>query len=740
MAAVQTTTTATSSLILSIILIITLTSLNIDAKELGNDCEVKIPPNISEILSRLVKLEKEVFNFEVHLSNKTLDELLNPVPLDYFANARSFTWIPDKSGALTLYRTFSYDFSMHTFNMLDVYVAKQRIDINITCGKQNIQRHDLIYLIFKELKRILFIDKLQMGKSGYMCFFINLSQDMKKNSPHSFETYRRIGINREIIKNYCCKLYKNESNLYRPKSVCSGKIIQNANFFNYLDIFGGVLWLFFPLIISFVSKAKLPSHSRQLNLPLFAHDEFLFTIKNTLPHESEWINGKHNIYTFSHFLSWLFCFHHSTLLASRLRRFLCILFSLSVIFLDLLMHYFFLYETIAILFQDGIPLGHRALILGIPESYENTDGFFGGPFVWLICYVSFNFILFVLPSRLSETIAYNTLHQRSNFTFLIQNITLLEKYGNLDVSTLQDYDLLYAVMEANVSTALNPNFWYLIIYTWSNRIKKIWLYYYRRNIFWQFFTLWLFVSITILFAVFSVCELFLCLVYYGIPIVYLILTLPLSYFRVYIYPLYLNPNYIFKLIAFILTFISFLYFLVWAIYSIYISLTSFQVVFGYIFSIAVALLAKPGTVGDIWFVSMFLLYGIAIIKSIQKRYNFILLESIKLTKILRPNLVQSKYGEEFINTTLFKRIVNQRFPLRNEIGKSIVKLFLIVSFFFACNNIISLEELHLSASTKITLILMTSMIPKLLSMINADRRLTITILDKMIQTINLFEE
>ncbi|XP_036371391.1 uncharacterized protein LOC118768647 [Octopus sinensis] len=199
MAAMQTTTTATSSLILSIILIITLTSLNIDAKELGNDCEVKIPPNIGEILSRLVKLEKEVFNFEVHLSNKTLDELLNPVPLDYFANARHFTWIPDKSGALTLYRTFSYDFSMNSFKMLDVYVAKQRIDINITCGKQNIQRHDLIYLIFEALKRITFMDKLQMAESGFICFYINLSQDIKKNSPGTFEAHKRIGINRELL-------------------------------------------------------------------------------------------------------------------------------------------------------------------------------------------------------------------------------------------------------------------------------------------------------------------------------------------------------------------------------------------------------------------------------------------------------------------------------------------------------------------------------------------------------------
>ncbi|CAI9716683.1 Hypothetical predicted protein [Octopus vulgaris] len=84
-------------------------------------------------------------------------------------------------------------------------------------------------------------------------------------------------------------------------------------------------------------------------------------------------------------------------------------------------------------------------------------------------------------------------------------------------------------------------------------------------------------------------------------------------------------------------------------------------------NIAIAILAKPDTVGDIWFVSMFLLYGIEIIKAIQRRYEFILLEAIKLTKILRPNLVQSKYGEEFINAKLFKTIVNHNFPLRNEI-------------------------------------------------------------------------
>ncbi|XP_029658279.1 uncharacterized protein LOC115232508 [Octopus sinensis] len=724
MAAMQTTTTATSSLILSIILIITLTSLNIEAKELDNDCEMKIPPNVSEILSRLVKLGKKVFNFEVYLSNKTLDDLLNPVPLDYFANARHFTWIPDEPDGLIAYKNFYYDFSSYSLNLLDVYIAHPRIDIDINCTKENIQRRDIINLIFEELKRFVFIQKSIMGKSGYMCFFINLSQDIKKNNPFSFEAYRRMGINRDLLKKYCCELHKNENHVYHPKSICAGNIINVSRFLNFEKIVAAVLCAYFPLFINFVSKAKLPSFSRQ----------------NTLPYKLEWINENHNTYNLTDILSWLFCFHYSTFFASRLRRFLFILFPLSIIFLDLLMHYFFLYKTIEILFQDGIPLGHRALILGIPESYENTDGFFGGPFLWFICYVSFNFILFVLPSRLSETIAYNTLHQRSTFTFLIQNKRVLEKYGNLDVSTLQDYDLLYAIMKANISTALNPNFWYLIIYTWINRIKKIWLYYYRRNIFWKFITLWLFVSITILFAVFSVCELFLCLMYYGIPFVYLILTLPLSYSRVYIFPLYENPNYIFKIVAVLLTFLSLPFCILWELYSLYIFNVTLIVLCSYIFNIAIAVLAKPDNVGDVWFAAMFFVYGVTIVNAIMKQYQSVIVNSVKLTKMFRPSLVQSSYGEEFINANLFKTIVNRHFPLRFEIGKSIVKLFLIVSFFFACNNIISREYLDLSMFAKISFILMTSLIPNLLSIMNTRFVLDITLSDKIVETIKSYEE
>ncbi|CAI9722405.1 cytoplasmic-like [Octopus vulgaris] len=264
-------TIATNSLIVSITFIILLTPLNIDTTELGNNCEIKICPNVSKSLNRLVKSGKKVFIFEVHISDKNLDGFLNPVPLDLYADARRFTWIPDEKDGLIAYKNFFYDFSLHTFNLLDVYIATLSVDIDINCGKQNIQRFGVINLIFKELKRAIFIDKLQMGDSGYMCFLINLSQDMNKTNKYALEAYRRLGMNREILKNYCCELHKNKSHVYDSQYICSGHTIDNSMYVNYENIVGAVLWAILPLIIRFVSKAKLPSYSRELNQQQLAH-------------------------------------------------------------------------------------------------------------------------------------------------------------------------------------------------------------------------------------------------------------------------------------------------------------------------------------------------------------------------------------------------------------------------------------------------------------------------------------
>lgn len=145
---------------------------------------------------------------------------------------------------------------------------------------------------------------------------------------------------------------------------------------------------------------------------------------------------------------------------------------------------------------------------------------------------------------------------------------------------------------------------------------------------------------------------------------------------------------------------------------------SFQILCSYIFSVAIAMLAKQDTVGDIWLAVMSFVHYFTVMNAIPEQYKAILVQSIKFTKTIRPNLVQSKYEEEYVNAKLFEIIINKYCPLRYEISKAIIKLFVIVSFFFACNNIISQEDLDLSAIARIALMLTASLIPNVLSRIN----------------------
>lgn len=59
--------------------------------------------------------------------------------MNYFANARHFTWIPDEPDGLIEYKDFYYDFSIYTLNLLDVSIANPRIYIDTKCRQQDIQ-------------------------------------------------------------------------------------------------------------------------------------------------------------------------------------------------------------------------------------------------------------------------------------------------------------------------------------------------------------------------------------------------------------------------------------------------------------------------------------------------------------------------------------------------------------------------------------------------------------------------
>lgn len=161
-------------------------------------------------------------------------------------------------------------------------------------------------------------------------------------------------------------------------------------------------------------------------------------------------------------------------------------------------------------------MDHLSFILGIQKSYELSDGFVLIPFVGIISYIIVNFILFVPPSHLRETITESTLDEKFNYKLLIENEKLSKKYGNFDVSAHQGYDRLLEIVKINAFIAADPYFWKFIFDKWIERmrIKKSSTSFIESNIFTKLILFWPIIVIAVLFLLFSICELLLRFVYY----------------------------------------------------------------------------------------------------------------------------------------------------------------------------------------------------------------------------------
>ncbi|CAI9722406.1 Hypothetical predicted protein [Octopus vulgaris] len=366
---------------------------------------------------------------------------------------------------------------------------------------------------------------------------------MQKNSPYTLLAYRILGIYREILKNYCCELHKNDNTTYEPKSICSGNTIENSMFVNCANVVGAVLLAIFPLYIRFISKAKLPPYS--CNQPQSGNAEVHLDILPSSPNSNE-PNQQQSTNEEVH-LETLSSSPNSNEPNQQ---------------------------------QSGNEEVHLETLLSSPNSNEPNQQ----------------------PSTNEE------LNSRNEDT----------SPNSLEPNQQQSTnERLNSQNEDTSPNSLEPNQQQL-------------------------------------------------------------------------------PN------------------------NEYLS---------------IAMLANPDIVGDIWFVAMFFVHAFTVMNAIQEYYKGILVQSIKFTKIIKPNLVQLKYEEEYIDAKLFEAIVNKYFPLSYEIGKAIIKLILIVSFFFACNNIINRKDLHLSAFARIALILMISWMPNVLSKMNAKFHCDTSLSHKVIHTI-----
>ena len=686
----------------------------------NHQCIVNVSKSSIKEFNDSLRNEKKVIYFQINYDSKQADNLTKPISDDHFANPNKYMWLYDGDKGLPIYMNAPYDFNLLSLFILKEYTSTLQVNMSVSksCNENIVSRVDFLRLVFHQLIQIVSPAPLPDKKdTAYICYDIN----NKKNLPeYSFMAYKRLGINRQILCSYCCKVKASERMNNISLNLCPGHEICSSKTLDLQNYIGAFLFAFFPLAIGFITRAKLPWNHSKFAYIRSVSQNFHKGEQFQLPFGTEhsWINEYDKPYSIFTFLKWLVLFNQSSLLASRIRRSLTVLLSILTLLVDLILQYLFFEKTLQIYLDDNIPLGYKSLMFAYDKSLKNVDYFLGGPLVWFLAFLILGLIVINIPHRLCETIVYSTLHQRETYTFLIQDIGLLQRYGSLKLSNIHDYDLLYAILKASLLTALNPSFWYAVIKRWFGRCKRIYNYFNRPRVIFQLMGVCVTFLCSFLSIFLCVSELLLCVVYYSCPQLMIWKAIPHSYTLFYVYPFIRHNKLSFRICGLLLFIISLPIYFFLFLFSTYLFLTMFQLLSSYVMFSVIALIAKPDAIAYVLLVLVFFYFVVLILKSISETYQSLLKVSIKLADSVCEDFVYTRLDERFIYSELFEEIVERHHPIRYEVAKALTKLILVSLVFISCFYSFENISLNLSTYIKIGLIILTSMIPKITTVLN----------------------
>lgn len=675
-------------------------------------CIVHVSDDSMKDFKESLEKEKKVIFFQIKYDSKQADALTKPKPDDHFANPNEYMWLFDGENGLPVYMDAPYDFQLRSFFILKEYTSTLTVNMNVSksCNERIVSRVDFLRLVFRQLMKIVSTAQLPDKKaSAYVCYDIN----NRKNLPDStFIPNKQFGMNRKILLRYCCQVNDyNHKDYNNSIDLCKGKKVSSALVNDIQNYAGAFLFAFFPLLLGFISKAKLNQLADRG--PQF--DENIDQYLPAFGTESDWLSEHDPYFSIYIFARWLFLFEKRSPVASRIRRSLTVFACLLIIFAELLFENFTIKDKLRSYLENDVPLGYRSMMFGYKASVENTENFFGGPFVWFSVFLIVGLIVINIPDRLCQTITYSTLQQQKTWTFLVQDIEFLQRFGGLNVSNLQDYKLLHAILKSSLLTALNPSFWYAVIKQWFGRCKRVYNCFNNSNMIYQVIG----VSITFLFTFICfflcTCELLLCIVYYGCPQLLIWKAIPHSYILWYISPLIRKKTL--RNLGVVLFLLSLPVFLFLYLCEAYLFLTTFQLLSSYLIYIIIALIAKPDAIAFVLLLLMLVYFLVSIAKSVSETYLSLQKLSITLAQNACQDFVYIRLGERFIYRKLFERIVRKHHPIRYEIAMALVKLILGVYILASCAYSFQRISFNMSAYIKIGLLIFTSMIPKIITVL-----------------------
>lgn len=454
-----------------------------------------------------------------------------------------WVWTLLGEGGAFPYLWYSHDFYSLSFGILDRY-TEHYLTLNLTTdsptpcmlqvGGNSTQT---IADAFNAMMETSY-KKTPKNKRSVFCYSVRY----KSYGTFFYYVTHLLGIEKGYTGYKCCYQRQDASNKNSTLSRCSHKIQRMTKWYCVLYTLVFLGFFFCPVVVSSVAhRLAVPDGDMHLSSlqgyqPLSSGDTQEDSNQNEVS-AKQWIflGVDKPITLFKVFCKPFGRFHSHPALASRLQRLAAILLTPSVIC-------FMIYMKVTAGAQErwvryrleyDIPVGFMSIPFGFKWSLRSWGYLFGGPYVMYSLYFTLGLVLLLLPRSFSAVMTKYLKRESSVvYTLLSIDVLMIAKWSSTAFYHLDGYNFIHHIVTANFYMLLNKKFWRfaksLFVSRFegmNNRLKRLCA---DKSPLKYGLPVAQFVLL-VLYAVFCVLEILCAFVYYGLPSVYLGVTILKGY-------------------------------------------------------------------------------------------------------------------------------------------------------------------------------------------------------------------
>lgn len=489
-------------------------------------CNLTVKPSEAIMFARECSRKKASFvyftlNFEGNISVAKKNNLFYPY---------SWIWTSNSPNGSFPFLSFDYDFTQLSLGLLKHYVLD--VQLTLTANQDNcslqLGKKNTTLAIAKALARLVMKNLSQNTgwNANVFCYKKQIRLDRSDKALYHFLTY--FGYWKDLTTYSCCRLKQRNMEI-----VCDISEIPLSAWSTFFYFIGLLCFMYVPIPLSkFGDYVLLPQGT--VDSPHIPHQNDLHNEETALltratsvgyqscrgvssPEEDDWIYlGVHKPVTWSSLLGTPFrCVRgRFPVLMSRL----CKMFIFSVlvplpIYVKIVYYTLSAPSTIAERIKAKIPVGFLSVPYGLSASSSNWLTQFGGPIVVLAIYFTVGQICICIPKNLSATFVSVLMRKGgSQMTLLSLDTKYVERFGAVNMEGKSSHNLVSSLLLGNLFTLLNPLFWRFVYHFCCDRFQKCIRFVNLPRV--------ISCAFALVYFLFCVIEIVLCVVYYGCPTIF----------------------------------------------------------------------------------------------------------------------------------------------------------------------------------------------------------------------------